>query len=142
MLDVAERDRCLGVWENEGGPAAIAKPMALQAGLPYRAPRNGIPRFLNDAGSGVVEISVRALNCIGATPPADHPHVYLEMGQRPSILCPYCATRFQFDRTLHYDETRPAGCFHDDGGRPHSGEIYMSATPAIPNVAPSPAEVA
>ena len=115
MLNVAERDPGLCVWENEGGLAAFAKPTKLPAGAPYRAPRCGIPRFLNDVGSGVVEIGVRALNCMGATPPADHPHVYLEMGGRPSVLCPYCATRFRFDRALHYDETRPAGCFHDDG---------------------------
>ena len=118
MLKVLERDFGLGVWENEGGPPAFVEPTSPPPGVPYRAPRGGIPRFLNDAGCMVVEIGVRALNCIGATPPADHPHVYLDMGEQPFILCPYCATRFRFDPTLRYDETRPFGCFHD-GSPPH-----------------------
>ena len=114
MLDVLETNFDLGVWENEGGPAAFSRPAPLPVGIPFRAPRHGLPRFLNDVGSAIVEIGVRAFNCIGATPPADHPHIYLDMGISPSILCPYCSTRFRFDPALRDGATRPPGCWHDD----------------------------
>jgi uncharacterized Zn-finger protein len=38
--------------------------------------------------------------CIGESPPQDHPHVYINMGEADTILCPYCATRFRFDPRL------------------------------------------
>ena len=33
-------------------------------------------------------------------PPQDHPHVYINMGETDTILCPYCGTRFRFDPQL------------------------------------------
>lgn len=33
-------------------------------------------------------------------PPQDHLHVYINMGDQDSILCPYCATVFRFDPKL------------------------------------------
>jgi hypothetical protein len=38
--------------------------------------------------------------CVGESPPQDHPHVYINMGEADTILCPYCATRFRFDPRL------------------------------------------
>jgi uncharacterized Zn-finger protein len=32
--------------------------------------------------------------CIGESPPQDHPHVYINMGEAATVLCPYCATLF------------------------------------------------
>lgn len=122
MFDVLERDPGLGVWENEGGPAAFVDPAPLLPLVPSPGPRRGVPSFLNDAGSRVVEIGVRTFNCIGATPPNDHPHVYLDMGASPSLLCPYCATRFQFDAALPDGATFPAGCAYDGGPAPFSLE--------------------
>jgi len=137
MLDVLERDPGLGVWENEGGPAAFVDRVPLPRVVPSPGPRRGVPSFLNDAGSRVVEIGVRTFNCIGATPPHDHPHVYLDMGASPSILCPYCATRFQFDAGLPDGATRPAGCLRR---RPRllPGEKFMNPTPPARHLADSP----
>lgn len=102
------------VWENEGGAAPPGTLRHWPALPPYRGPRRGVPRFLNDAGAEFVAIGVTTFNCIGATPPMDHPHVNLDMGERADILCPYCASSFRFDPALGCEETRPAGCFHPD----------------------------
>ena len=38
--------------------------------------------------------------CIGALPPFDHPHVYLDMGAGSEAICPYCSTHYVYDATL------------------------------------------
>jgi uncharacterized Zn-finger protein len=38
--------------------------------------------------------------CIGAKPPQDHPHIYLNMGDASEIVFPYCSTLFRFDPSL------------------------------------------
>ena len=47
---------------------------------------------------------------MGARPPFDHPHVFLDMGADGQILCPYCSTLFVHDARLKPTETDPAGC--------------------------------
>jgi hypothetical protein len=47
---------------------------------------------------------------MGARPPHDHPHVYLDMGAESQILCPYCSTLYVHDTRLAADETEPKGC--------------------------------
>ena len=49
-----------------------------------------IPHFANDVGAERIFVGVKEFNCMGARPPFDHPHVYLDMGQDNQILCPYC----------------------------------------------------
>ena len=39
-----------------------------------------IPHFHNDPGVPVIEIGAKEFMCVGATPPYDHPHVFLDMG--------------------------------------------------------------
>ena len=48
---------------------------------------------------------------MGASPPHDHPHVYLDMGHEAQIVCPYCSTLFVHDGALEGDRERPA-CLH------------------------------
>jgi uncharacterized Zn-finger protein len=70
--------------------------------------REGCPKFRNDHGVPEIRIGVRAFKCVGASPPQDHPHIYLEIGEQETrILCPYCATRFLFDRGLDPFEADP-----------------------------------
>ena len=57
---------------------------------------DGYPKFKNDRGVPEICIGVKEFMCIGESPPQDHPHVYINMGEADTILCPYCATRFQF----------------------------------------------
>jgi uncharacterized Zn-finger protein len=69
-----------------------------------------VPHFANDQGVEKIEIGVREFQCMGARPPHDHPHVYLDMGAEGQILCPYCSTLYVHAADLAAEETRPAGC--------------------------------
>ncbi|MCZ7595541.1 MAG: zinc-finger domain-containing protein [Hyphomicrobium sp.] len=75
-----------------------------------RWPRAPFPHLANDQGVEKIFIGVRELNCMGARPPFDHPHVYLDMGDDGQILCPYCSTLYIYDPRLSTDQSDPAGC--------------------------------
>lgn len=66
------------------------------------------PKFNNDAGVAEIRIGVKEFECMGATPPNDHPHIYLDMGRSDELICPYCSTLYKFDASLKADETVPA----------------------------------
>ena len=72
-----------------------------------------IPHYHNDAGVAVIRIGVKEFQCMGASPPYDHPHVYLDMGEENEIVCPYCSTRYVYDASLGPDETIPPGCRYE-----------------------------
>jgi len=59
-------------------------------------------------------IGVKEFMCIGESPPQDHPHVYINMGEADTILCPYCATRFRFDPRLTPLDADPPDSFVAD----------------------------
>src|ERR1700720_5042464 len=61
---------------------------------------SGHPKFRNDRGVPEICIGGREFECIGVSPPQDHPHIYIDMGEADTILCPYCGTRFRFDPRL------------------------------------------
>jgi uncharacterized Zn-finger protein len=69
-----------------------------------------VPHFHNDPGVSVIEIGAREFMCVGATPPLDHPHVYLDMGGDAELICPYCSTLYRFDPALSPHEARPPEC--------------------------------
>ena len=58
------------------------------------------PKFKNDKGVKVITIGVREFECIGASAPYDHPHIFLDMGQDSNIICPYCSTVYKYDPSL------------------------------------------
>lgn len=68
-----------------------------------------IPHFHNSDGVDAISIGVNEFKCIGAIPPFDHPHIFLDMGGDTEIICPYCSTVFRRDETLAVDETVPEG---------------------------------
>ncbi|MDR3499213.1 MAG: zinc-finger domain-containing protein [Parvibaculum sp.] len=72
----------------------------------------GTPKFTNDAGVAQISIGVREFECIGATPPYDHPHVYLDMGRGTELICPYCSTLYKFDAALKSGEAIPASAVY------------------------------
>ncbi|MEL7304026.1 MAG: zinc-finger domain-containing protein [Pseudomonadota bacterium] len=61
-------------------------------------------------GAEKIIIGVKEFKCMGARPPFDHPHVYLDMGADDQIICPYCSTLYVYDQRLSAVETEPAGC--------------------------------
>jgi len=67
----------------------------------------GYPKFVNDDGLAEIRIGVKEFECMGATPPHDHPHIYLDMGEDSEIPCPYCGTRYQYDPSLRRMESVP-----------------------------------
>jgi uncharacterized Zn-finger protein len=74
----------------------------------------GYPKFKNDRGVPEICIGVKEFMCIGESPPQDHPHVYINMGEADTILCPYCATRFRFDPRLTPLDADPPESFFAD----------------------------
>jgi uncharacterized Zn-finger protein len=72
--------------------------------------QRGVPHFHNEPGVAAVCIGTREFMCMGALPPQDHPHVYLDMGDAAEIVCPYCSTLFKFDSKLKANEARPPEC--------------------------------
>lgn len=70
----------------------------------------GTPKYTNDIGAEKIQIAVKEFECIGATAPFDHPHVYLDMGADTQIVCPYCSTLFEYNGDLGQGETIPAHC--------------------------------
>lgn len=75
---------------------------------------HGKPHFHNSAGVPRIETGARQFMCIGAKPPFDHPHVYLDMGSADDFVCPYCSTHFVFNSRLGPFEAVPAdSLWHD-----------------------------
>jgi uncharacterized Zn-finger protein len=71
---------------------------------------HAVPHFHNDPGVTVVTIGAREFMCMGARPPFDHPHVFLDMGDDSEIICPYCSTLYRFDSALTSRQSTPAEC--------------------------------
>src|SRR5215203_2387741 len=69
-----------------------------------------VPHFHNDPGVAVIEIGAREFMCVGARPPHDHPHVFLDMGGDKEIICPYCSTLYRHDPALDPHAARPEAC--------------------------------
>jgi uncharacterized Zn-finger protein len=68
---------------------------------------SGYPKFRNDRGIPEICIGVKEFECIGVSPPHDHPHIYINMREADTILCPYCAMQFRFDPQLTPLEADP-----------------------------------
>jgi uncharacterized Zn-finger protein len=69
-----------------------------------------VPHFHNDPGLSAIEIGAKEFMCVGATPPFDHPHVFLDIGEDIEIVCPYCSTLYRFDAALGPAAARPPEC--------------------------------
>ena len=73
-----------------------------------------VPHFHNDAGVSVIEIGSQEFMCVGANPPFDHPHVFLDLGNDNEIICPYCSTLYRYAADLAAGEARPPECVVKD----------------------------
>lgn len=69
-----------------------------------------VPHFHNQPGLPVVRVGAKEFMCIGALPPFDHPHVYLDMGAETEIICEYCSTLYRHDPKLATAEAEPLSC--------------------------------
>ena len=73
-----------------------------------------IPHFQNDAGHPAIEIGVREFMCVGANPPFDHPHIFIDLGDENEAVCSYCSTLYRYSPKLKASETNPPGCTYVD----------------------------
>lgn len=71
---------------------------------------HGRARFINDNGVEAITIGVKEFECMGASKPHDHPHIYLDMGQDVKIRCPYCGTLFLYNGDLQAQDAMPRDC--------------------------------
>jgi uncharacterized Zn-finger protein len=74
----------------------------------------GPPHFCNDIGVEKIHIGVKEFQCMGAKPPNDHPHIYLDMGSDDQIVCPYCSTLYMHDPNLGPEQSDPPYCLYTD----------------------------
>lgn len=72
-----------------------------------------VPHFHNSVGVPVIRIGAREFMCVGALPPFDHPHIYIDLGDEDEAVCTYCSTLYRFDAGLDPRESDPPGCRYD-----------------------------
>lgn len=103
-----ELGQAVDQWDDEGGTPLQDRngPVRSSGALPL-----DLPKYANDIGVREIRIGAPEFRCIGARPPHDHPHIYLNMGEGREVRCPYCSTTFIHDGRLQQDETEPADCF-------------------------------
>ena len=65
------------------------------------------PHFHNNEGLKRIEVGSGEFMCVGALPPFDHPHIYLDMGKEDEIVCPYCSTHYIFNASLAAGTSEP-----------------------------------
>ena len=72
------------------------------------------PKFHNTAGVDRIETGATQFECIGALPPFDHPHIYLDMASKDEIICPYCSTVYAHNPDLKSTACNPAEAIYND----------------------------
>lgn len=72
-----------------------------------------VPHFHNTEGVDAIRIGAREFMCIGALPPFDHPHIFIDIGQEDEAICAYCSTVYRFDGALDPTTSAPPGCRYD-----------------------------
>ena len=83
------------------------------------------PHFHNQPGVPHVRVGAKEFMCVGALPPFDHPHIFIDMGDDNDAICPYCSTHYVYD--AHLDGgCEPPECAFEPGLDSTSG-----AKPAI-----------
>ena len=58
------------------------------------------PHYHNQPGAKQVRVGAKEFMCVGALPPFDHPHVFIDMGKEIDIVCPYCSTHYIYNSRL------------------------------------------
>jgi uncharacterized Zn-finger protein len=69
----------------------------------------GYVKFKNDQGLAEIAIGVTEFQCIGVSPPHDHPHTYHKIGEQGFVHCLYCNTKYVYRPRLDRSETDPPG---------------------------------
>ena len=59
-------------------------------------------------GLARIVIGAKEFECVGAKPPFDHPHIFIDMGADDEAVCPYCSTVYKHDPKLKGGDSNPA----------------------------------
>jgi uncharacterized Zn-finger protein len=99
---------------------------------------NRVPRFHNEPGVARIRVGVKEFMCIGALPPFDHPHIFIDIGERSEAICPYCATVFVHDGRLGAS-CDPVECLYTLKAEEIAGESdpFIDYMP-VPDARPAP----
>ena len=65
------------------------------------------PHFHNTEGLKRIEVGSKEFMCVGALPPFDHPHIYIDMGKDTEVVCSYCSTLYVFNPELTPGTSQP-----------------------------------
>ena len=72
------------------------------------------PHYHNQPGVARIKVGAKEFMCIGALPPFDHPHVFIDMGGGSEAICPYCSTLYKHNPKLGQTESIPSNAhWHD-----------------------------
>jgi uncharacterized Zn-finger protein len=74
---------------------------------------HGVPHFHNEPGVSVIHVGSKKFMCVGALPPFDHPHIFIDMGDSDEVICSYCSTLYRYDAKLKAGTCMPAECRFD-----------------------------
>ena len=66
------------------------------------------PHFHNSPGVAQIRVGAKEFMCIGALPPFDHPHIFIDMGADREAVCPYCSTLYKHNPKLGAEDSIPA----------------------------------
>ena len=61
--------------------------------------------------------------CIGAKPPFDHPHEFIDMGGADEAICPYCSTLYRYKPELGPGKVEPAECLWERQPAPRPDKL-------------------
>ena len=64
------------------------------------AGHSSTPHFHNTEVLMRIEVCSKEFKCIGALPPFDHPHIFIDMGKDNETVCSYCSTHYVFNPEL------------------------------------------
>ena len=68
------------------------------------------PHFHNTEGLKRIEVGSKEFMCVGALPPFDHPHIYIDMGKDTEVVCSYCSTLYRHNPALDPHAAKPEEC--------------------------------
>jgi uncharacterized Zn-finger protein len=73
----------------------------------YIMAHGSTPHFHNTDGLRQIEVGSKEFMCVGALPPFDHPHIFLDMGKEDEVVCSYCSTHYVFNSKLDSGAANP-----------------------------------
>ena len=79
--------------------------------------QHGTPHFHNQPGLPKITVGAKKFMCIGALPPFDHPHIFIDMGDETDIVCSYCSTHYVYDATVKGSCVPPECLYRPDADR-------------------------